>query len=155
MTPTDNAARWHLPYIALPAPEEMAAWDRAASTDFGLREEILMENASREALHVLREELSTSVASTSANNGAPGTPGTPLPQRPTPLPFTFTGLRVLLFMGGGNNGGDAAALARHLHDAGAEVLVLHTRPLGGYRGAAGYHVRLAKRCGVPFRPAGA
>jgi len=156
MTPTDNAARWHLPYVDLPAPEEMATWDRAASADYGLREEILMENASREALHVLREELTASVTgigtNTSASNGASTTRSTP---RPASSPFSFTGLRVLLFMGGGNNGGDAAALARHLHDAGAEVLVLHTRPLGGYRGAAGYHVRLAKRCGVPFRPAGA
>ncbi|NHZ48573.1 bifunctional ADP-dependent NAD(P)H-hydrate dehydratase/NAD(P)H-hydrate epimerase, partial [Desulfovibrio sp. XJ01] len=101
----------------LPAPEEMAGWDRAASADFGLREEILMENASREALHVLRAELAASVTP----------PKAPLPTSP---PFSFTGLRVLLFMGGGNNGGDAAALARHLHDAGAEVLVLHTRPLG-------------------------
>ncbi|RXF75777.1 bifunctional ADP-dependent NAD(P)H-hydrate dehydratase/NAD(P)H-hydrate epimerase, partial [Desulfovibrio sp. DS-1] len=124
----------------------MAAWDRAASADFGLREEILMENASREALHVLRAELAASVTKT-------GTPATRNAPSPVASPFSFTGLRVLLFMGGGNNGGDAAALARHLHDAGAEVLVLHTRPLGGYRGAAGYHVRLAKRCGVPFRPA--
>ena len=63
------------------------------------------------------------------------------------------GKRVLLFMGGGNNGGDAACLARHLHDGGAEVLVLHTRPLGAYRGVTGQHVRLARRCGVAFAPA--
>ncbi len=154
MTPTDRPDRWRLPCVDLPAPEEMAGWDRAAITDFGLREEMLMENASREALHALRAELaSRAEAGAGLNSGAPIAPDTP--SAATSASFSFSGLRVLLFMGGGNNGGDAAALARHLHDAGAEVLVLHTRPLGGYRGAAGYHARLAKRCGVPFRPAGA
>ena len=101
----------------------MSGWDRAA-IDLGLPELLLMENASREALHVL-----------SAETGQ------------------MSGKRVLLFMGGGNNGGDAACLARHLHDGGAEVLVLHTRPLGAYRGVTGQHVRLARRCGVAFAPA--
>ena len=56
----------------------MSGWDRAA-IDLGLPELLLMENASREALHVL-----------SAETGH------------------MPGKRVLLFMGGGNNGGDAA-----------------------------------------------
>ena len=110
-------------FAPLPSPVEMSGWDRAA-IDLGLPELLLMENASREALHVL-----------SAETG----------QMP--------GKRVLLFMGGGNNGGDAACLARHLQDGGAEVLVLHTRPLGAYRGVTGQHVRLARRCGVAFAPA--
>lgn len=33
------------------------------------------------------------------------------------------------------------------------MLVLHTRPLGAYRGVTGQHVRLARRCGVAFAPA--
>ena len=79
-------------FAPLPAPAEMSGWDRAA-IDLGLPELLLMENASREALHVL-----------SAETGH------------------MPGKRVLLFMGGGNNGGDAACLARHLHDGGAECL---------------------------------
>ena len=110
-------------FAPLPAPAEMSGWDRAA-IDLGLPELLLMENASREAMHALAAETG--------------------PVR---------GKRVLLFMGGGNNGGDAACLARHLHDGGAEVLVLHTRPLGACRGVTGQHVRLARRCGVPFAPA--
>lgn len=137
--------RWRVPHVDLPTPEEMRAWDRAASVNFGLREELLMENASREALHVLRAELA----------GLAGATGPSCAPPPPAASFPLAGLRVLLFMGGGNNGGDAAALARHLHDAGAEALVLHTRPLGEYRGATGYHTRLARRCGVPFRPVGA
>ena len=94
-------------FAPLPSPAEMSGWDRAA-IDLGLPELLLMENASREALHVL-----------SAETGH------------------MPGKRVLLFMGGGNNGGDAACLARHLQDGGAEVLVLHTRPLGGLPGRDG------------------
>ena len=68
----------------------------------------------------------------------------------------LTGLRIWLLMGSGNNGGDAACLARHLLDAGAEPLVLHTRPLSACKGACGRHVRIARAAGVTFercRPA--
>jgi NAD(P)H-hydrate epimerase len=60
--------------------------------------------------------------------------------------------RVLLYMGAGKNGGDAACLARHLKDQGAQTLVLHARPLGFHRGATARHLRLARICGVPFLP---
>ncbi len=112
----------HPNYPPLPSPAEMAEWDRIAMRDFGMPETMLMENASREALHAL------------ALAGPP-----------------LDGSHVLLFMGGGNNGGDAAALARHLQDCGCRVLVLHTRPRSHYKGAAGYHLRLASKCGVPFK----
>lgn len=42
-------------FAPLPAPAEMSGWDRAA-IDLGLPELLLMENASREALHVLSAE---------------------------------------------------------------------------------------------------
>ncbi len=106
-------------FSALPTPAEMALWDRAAMRDFRIPEFALMENASREAFHVLR----------SLSN-----------PRQT----------VLVLMGGGNNGGDGAALARHLRDAGYAVLVCHTSPLSRLRGAAKAHCELARRCGVPF-----
>lgn len=91
----------------LPTPEEMSRWDHAA-IERGIPEFTLMENAAREAMHVLRG-----------------------------LVGNVEKRRILLFMGGGNNGGDAACLARHLHDAGAETLVLHTRPLKVYKGNDG------------------
>lgn len=104
----------------LPMPDEMNGWDREAAA-LGLRTELLMENASREALAVLREVFDE-----------------------------LAGLRVLLLAGPGNNGGDAIALARHLHDAGALVLLLLARPARSYTGAAGLHLRLAKRTGTPM-----
>lgn len=109
-------------FTPLPSPAEMALWDTTSIHSFGIREEMLMENASREALHALHDEVGP-----------------------------VQGKNVLLFMGSGNNGGDAAALARHLHDLQAKVLVLHTRPLGSYKGTAGYHIKLARRTGVQFQ----
>ncbi|MGE4292505.1 MAG: NAD(P)H-hydrate dehydratase [Desulfovibrio sp.] len=106
----------------LPTPGEMARWDRAAIEGVGIRGEILMENAGREALAVLRKAQA------------------PLEDR-----------RVLLLAGPGNNGGDAFVLARHLHNLGADVLLLHSRPRRDYRGHAGYHLRLAVRTGVPLK----
>ena len=106
----------------LPLPAEMRAWDAAASK-LGLPEIVLMENAARAALAVMQEEFA-------------------------PL----AGKRVWLFMGSGNNGGDAACLARHLLDAGAIPLVFHSRPLRSCRGACGRHVRLARALGVSFLP---
>ncbi|MBO5490892.1 MAG: bifunctional ADP-dependent NAD(P)H-hydrate dehydratase/NAD(P)H-hydrate epimerase, partial [Desulfovibrio sp.] len=98
----------------LPLPEEMRLWD-AGAMSLGLPEELLMDNAARAALAVLQ---------------------TYVPR--------LAGRRALLFMGGGNNGGDAACLARLLLDQGAEPLVLHTRPLSACRGACGKHVRMAR-----------
>ncbi|MBU1229705.1 MAG: NAD(P)H-hydrate dehydratase [Proteobacteria bacterium] len=106
----------------LPTPMEMAAWDLAAIRDFGLKPELLMENAGAEALSALREAYG-------------------------PL----AGARTLLIAGGGNNGGDAFVLARRLLDEGAEPLVLHTRPMSAYRAEARYHLDLARRAGAVFR----
>ena len=107
-------------YFPLPTPAEMNSWDTQAITTYGIREEILMENASREALHVLLD-----------------------------LADSVTDKRILIFMGSGNNGGDAAAIARHLHNLGAKVLLLHTKPIKAYRSTASYHFTLARTIGTP------
>lgn len=112
-------------FAAVPAPAEMARWD-ALALEWGLPEDVLMENAAREALFALCGLLE-----------ARG--------------MSLRGARVLLVMGSGNNGGDAACLARHLLDGGALPLVLYTRPSGRMRGAAGRFARLARKLGVPFR----
>lgn len=112
-------------FSPLPTPREMANWDNA-SAEFGVLPALLMENASRAALLALCDALSIDAGS-------------------------LTGKRVLLLAGPGNNGGDAIALARHLHDAGAEVLLLHTKSRVEYKGEAAYHFDLALRDGVPAR----
>lgn len=109
-------------FEALPTPAEMAAWDQTAITGFGLRAELLMENAGARALDALE-------------------------QAAGPL----KGARVLLVAGGGNNGGDAFVVARRLLDAGAEPLVLHVKPRSGHSPEARYHMDLARRAGAELR----
>jgi len=109
--------------IPLPTPAEMNAWDQAAAK-MDLGTELLMKNAGQAAYCTLTEKYG--------------------PVR---------GKRVLCFAGPGNNGGDAIALARHLHDAGAVVTLLLTRQTKEYRGAPGFHLRLARRAGVEVKRA--
>ena len=109
----------------LPTPEEMRAWDEAAQTRFGMPAFLLMENAAREAWSAL-----TSLVAPNAHT------------------------KALVIMGGGGNGGDGAALARRLHEAGCGVLVYCSRPLDSLRGAAAEHVAAASACGTNFLPAG-
>lgn len=106
----------------LPTPSEMARWDRATMREFGIKPEILMENAGREALAMLKHEFDD-----------------------------LEGLSATLFAGPGNNGGDAFVLARHLYEHGADVTVLHAKPKNQYRAEAAYHLRLAVKTGVPMR----
>lgn len=72
----------------LPSPAEIKNWDSVAG-EYGLDEFLLMENAGRSALSVL------------------------LNYRPN-----LKNKKIILFMGKGNNGGDAACLARNLIDYG-------------------------------------
>ncbi|MCA1945885.1 MAG: NAD(P)H-hydrate dehydratase [Desulfovibrio sp.] len=106
---------------SLCTPAEMARWDREAMA-FGIPGEMLMENASREALHVL-----------CAETGDPA------------------GKRILLFAGHGNNGGDTFCMARHLHDLGAHVRLYHTKPAHAHTGETAFHFKLAQQAGVPMQ----
>lgn len=59
-------------------------------------------------------------------------------------------VNAVVFMGGGNNGGDAACMARHLNDAWAGVSVWHTKELDKLKEAAGRHADLAMKDGINF-----
>ncbi len=104
----------------LPTAEEMRRWD-SETVNLGIPECILMENAAREALSVLLSSYGS-----------------------------VQGKYILLFMGPGNNGGDAACLARHLLDLNAMPLVAHTRALDAYTGVTQEHIAMATACEVPF-----
>lgn len=115
-------------FLPLPGPETMREWDAETIAEFGIPAILLMENAARSAFAFLREKMS------------------------------LTGKSILLFMGKGNNGGDAAALARMLHEARASVLVCHAYPLEGVLDGdkndlvnpAFAHIRWAHASGVEF-----
>ena len=110
-------------FVPVPAPEEMARWD-AAAISAGISEETLMENAARTAMDALR-------AHAAEKN------------------IVLQGASVLLLAGGGNNGGDAFCMARHLLDAGAFPVLVCTREMEQYRGAAFHWLRVAASLGVP------
>lgn len=122
---TELSRLWLNSLPPLPTAAEMRAWD-AASIALGIPEIVLMENAAHAALGVLRAEMGD-----------------------------LRARHILLLMGHGNNGGDAACLSRLLLGCKALPLVLHTRPLRGYTGSTGRHVRAARACGVPFFALGA
>ncbi|MDR1241914.1 MAG: NAD(P)H-hydrate dehydratase [Deltaproteobacteria bacterium] len=113
------SALYHDLGLPLPTPGEMASWDAASIGEFALPEILLMENAGREAFHVL-------------------------------TPMLEARRRILVIMGAGNNGGDGAALARHLLDAGHQVLVCHVKPLDTLSETSRAHAAMAAKAGVPF-----
>jgi NAD(P)H-hydrate epimerase len=50
--------------------------------------------------------------------------------------------KVLIICGGGNNGGDGFAAARHLHNAGLDTTVVLMRPADSYRGDAATNLNI-------------
>lgn len=104
----------------LPSPQEMNLWDKAA-IDFGIPEKMLMENAGRVIWEACQEKFGG-----------------------------FAGKIVCLFMGGGNNGGDAACIARHIQDAAAQAIIFCMKEPQEYGDAPGWHLALAKANGARF-----
>lgn len=110
-------------FTALPGPAETARWDRLASADYAMPPVLLMENAGAAAFRALEEALGP-----------------------------VAGLKALALAGGGNNGGDAFALARYLHNAGGCVRVLTLKKPELYQGPAAEHLRMARAAGVAIAP---
>lgn len=104
----------------LPCPEEMREWDRAAM-EAGLPEPLLMENAARSAFLLLKNKVRD-----------------------------LGHKKIILFMGSGNNGGDAASLSRSLANTGAKCCVFHSRPINQYASAPAMHINAAMANGVKF-----
>jgi NAD(P)H-hydrate epimerase len=107
-------------YAPLPTPEEMTHWDRVCMDSYGPSGPILMENASREAFHVLAKHFGD-----------------------------LKGRSAVVFAGSGNNGGDAFALARQLWNHDVKVMILHTKDRDKYSGTSAYHMDLALRLDIP------
>jgi NAD(P)H-hydrate epimerase len=60
---------------------------------------------------------------------------------------------VLILCGGGNNGGDGLAVARHLHNRGADVKIALTIDPARYKGDALINWRIISAMGLPAAPA--
>lgn len=107
-------------FPSLPYPDEIRTWDMTAEAN-GYSGNVLMENAARCALDTLLHYM-----------------------------HTLEGKKIIILMGSGNNGGDAACLARYLYEHGSEITVFHTCSLEKYGESASYHVKLAQQRGIKF-----
>ncbi len=100
---------------------EMRALDRRAIEEFGIVEELLMENAGHAAYFVLQKE------------------------------FGIQDKSFLVFCGIGNNGGDGCMLARKIHSYGSMVKVFVLGDPGKFRGAAKLNYDIATRLPIEVR----
>jgi NAD(P)H-hydrate epimerase len=104
--------------------EQVRAVDLRAIGEYSLPGIVLMENAGRNAAHLLM-----SLASSDHLD------------RP---------LRVAIACGRGNNGGDGFVIARHLENLGAVVKLLLACDPAAYRGDAAVNHAVAVRAGIPI-----
>ncbi len=95
--------------------DQMRAMDRTAIEQYGIEEELLMENAGQAACTVVQ-------------NMGP-----------------VAGRRILIFCGLGNNGGDGLVLARKLHSLAAEVQVYLLGDPHRFTGAARLNLDIVRR----------
>lgn len=103
--------------------------DRRAIGQLGIPGIVLMENASRNAAAVVLELLHHDLH-------------VPLRQA-----------RVAILCGGGNNGGDGYAMARHLHNAGVAVALFAAKPPDQLPSDAAVNARIAQKMGLSLHPA--
>lgn len=96
--------------------DEMKSLDRAAIEDYGISGLVLMENAGRQVVEVIRRFMGE-----------------------------VRGRVVTVFIGKGNNGGDGLVIARHLLNMGAEVKVLSIVNVGEISGDAAVNLDIWRK----------
>jgi NAD(P)H-hydrate epimerase len=106
--------------------DQVRAVDLRAIGEYSLPGIVLMENAGRNAAHLL-------IALASLARVDPP-------------------LRVAIACGRGNNGGDGFVIARHLENLGAEVRLLLACDPAAYRGDAAVNHAVAVRAGIAIEP---
>jgi hydroxyethylthiazole kinase-like uncharacterized protein yjeF len=100
---------------------EMRALDRTAIEQFGIVEELLMENAGQAVYSVLLSE------------------------------FGIEDKRFVVFCGLGNNGGDGLVVARKIHSNGGEVKIFVLGDPARFKGAAGLNYDIVSRLPIEIR----
>jgi len=118
-------ATGHIPYLTT---EQMIEVDRAMIEDYGITLVQMMENAGRCLAHLARERFLS---------------GDP------------RGKRVVVLAGTGGNGGGALVCARRLHNYGAQVRVVITRPDDSFTAVPAHQLGILRRMGVPVALANA
>jgi hydroxyethylthiazole kinase-like uncharacterized protein yjeF len=95
--------------------EEMRTLDRRATEEFGIGEDLLMENAGQAVYFVMVQELG------------------------------IKDRKFVVFCGGGNNGGDGLVVARKIHSNGGEVKVFLLDDEAKFKGAAKKNFEIVSR----------
>jgi NAD(P)H-hydrate epimerase len=95
--------------------DEMKDLDRRATEEFGISEDLLMENAGQAVYFVMLQE------------------------------FGIKNNKFVVFCGGGNNGGDGLVVARKIHSNGGEVKVFLLDDETKFRGAATKNFEIVSR----------
>ena len=98
--------------------KEMQKLDAQAVKDFGIPEELLMENAGLAVYNVIKDEVG------------------------------IQGKRFAVFCGGGNNGGDGFVVARKIHSNGGLVHVYILGEVGKYKDAAKSNLQIIQNIGI-------
>ena len=101
--------------------DEMRDCDRRAAAEYGLPEEILMENAGDAVYNVVMRR------------------------------YGVDGRRFVVLCGGGNNGGDGLVVARKLNSVGAEVRVFLLAAEDSLTGATAKNLAAVVRAGIPLQ----
>ena len=95
--------------------DEMRDLDRRATDEFGISQDLLMENAGQAVYLVISQELG------------------------------IKNSKFVIFCGGGNNGGDGLVVARKIHSTGGEVKVFLLDDEAKFRGAARKNFEIVSR----------
>ncbi|MFC1927316.1 NAD(P)H-hydrate dehydratase [Chloroflexota bacterium] len=95
--------------------EEMRTLDRRATEEFGIAEDLLMENAGQAVYFVMLQELG------------------------------MKDKKFVVFCGGGNNGGDGLVVARKIHSNGGEAKVFLLDDEAKFKGAARRNFEIVSR----------
>ena len=99
--------------------EQMRQLDKNAIDKYGIREELLMENAAHALYFVILKTIGN-----------------------------VRGKKFVTFAGGGNNGGDAITLSRKLYSSGAKIKIYLMGDPSKYRGGAKINYEIAKNIGI-------
>lgn len=100
---------------------EVRKVDQLAIEQYGIPSLVLMENAARSLAQHTRDQLDL-----------------------------VKGQRILILCGSGNNAGDGLAAARHLHNAGLDIVIALTRPIEKFSSDAAVHFHIARQLDLPI-----
>ncbi|MEM6392616.1 MAG: NAD(P)H-hydrate epimerase [Planctomycetota bacterium] len=109
-------------------PDQARELDRLAVETLGIPSIVLMENAAINATLAVLDHLADT------------------------RELEPSDAKVAILCGGGNNGGDGYAIARHLHNWGAKPTLFPLKPIDQLTGDAATNARITQQLGLPTQP---